>query len=435
MNKELEDLYNSRCVSLDEAVSHIKSGDRIVVSHATGEPSEILHAMCEHKDDYRNVEIVHMVAMGKAEYCRPGMEEHFIHNSLFVGATSRECINSGRGLFTPVNMSDVPALWDTTLPVDVCLLTVTPPDEDGWCSLGIACDFTKHAAENARTVIAEVNDQYPWVNGEQNKIHIKDIDYMVRTSHEPIILPPAKITDVERNIGRNCASLSNDGDCLQLGIGSIPDAVLAELGDKKDLGIHSEMISSGVVALMKKGVINGKKKNFHNGKIVATFLMGDSEYYKFLDHNPDIELYTCDYVNDPFVIAKNDNLVSINSCVQIDFTGQVCSESVGPMQISGSGGQLDFVLGANRSKGGKSVFAIPSTARHGKVSRIVPQLDPGAIVTTPRNLVNYVVTEYGVAQLKGRTTQDRARALIKIAHPDFRPELIQKFEETFKCSF
>ena len=237
------------------------------------------------------------------------------------------------------------------------------------------------------------------------------------------------------NIGRNCASLINDGDCLQLGIGSIPDAVLAELGDKKDLGIHSEMISSGVVALMKKGVINGKKKNFHNGKIVATFLMGDSEYYKFLDHNPDIELYTCDYVNDPFVIAKNDNLVSINSCVQIDFTGQVCSESVGPMQISGSGGQLDFVLGANRSKGGKSVFAIPSTARHGKVSRIVPQLDPGAIVTTPRNLVNYVVTEYGVAQLKGRTTQDRARALIKIAHPDFRPELIQKFEETFKCSF
>ena len=211
--------------------------------------------------------------------------------------------------------------------------------------------------------------------------------------------------------------------------------MLAELGDKKDLGIHSEMISSGVVALMKKGVINGKKKNFHNGKIVATFLMGDSEYYKFLDHNPDIELYTCDYVNDPFVIAKNDNLVSINSCVQIDFTGQVCSESVGPMQISGSGGQLDFVLGANRSKGGKSVFAIPSTARHGKVSRIVPQLDPGAIVTTPRNLVNYVVTEYGVAQLKGRTTQDRARALIKIAHPDFRPELIQKFEETFKCSF
>ncbi|MBR0173241.1 MAG: acetyl-CoA hydrolase/transferase family protein [Lachnospiraceae bacterium] len=426
--------YANKIVTADVAVNQIKSGDRMVLMHAVGEPYELVDAMVKNKDAYEKVEIVHMVPMGKAEYCKPEMKGHFYHNSFFLGGSTREHVNSGAGMYTPVNLSDVPGLFDDYLPPDVCLFQVTPPNKDGFCSYGVSCDFSKHAAETAKLRIAEINDQYPFVGGD-NLIHISKIDWMVEVSHPVIELPAGKIGEVEQAIGNNIASLIEDGDCLQLGIGSIPDAVLAALGDKKHLGIHSEMMGSGVVDLVKKGVIDCTKKTLHPGKIVATFIMGNQALYDFVNNNDMVELYPCDYVNNPAVIALNEHLVSINSCVQVDFTGQVASESMGATQFSGSGGQCDFAQGADKSKGGKGIIAITSTASKGKISRIVPQLDPGAIVTTPRNLVNYVVTEHGIAQLKGKNTRDRARALIQIAHPDFRDHLKEEFEKMFHCGF
>jgi Acetyl-CoA hydrolase len=318
--------------------------------------------------------------------------------------------------------------------VDVALIHVSEPDQHGYCSFGVAVDYTKPAAECAKTVIAQVNRNMPRTLGD-SFIHVSNIDYLVESDDPIIELSPPKIGEVECAIGKNCASLIQNGDTLQLGIGAIPDAVLLFLKDKHDLGIHSEMFSDGVVELVEAGVITNKKKNFHPGKSVVTFLMGTRRLYDYVDNNPEVEMYPVDYVNDPCVIARNDNLISINSCVQVDLMGQVVSTSVGLKQISGVGGQVDFVRGANMSKGGKTIMAMPSTAAKGKVSKIVPLIDEGASVTTSRYDVNYVVTEYGIAQLKGKTLRERAQALITIAHPDFRPELIQAFEERFHSKF
>lgn len=430
-----KEVYNSKLVSGKEAVSKIKSGNRVIIGHAVGEPSMLIDEMVANKESYENVEIVHMVAMGKAEYAQPGMEKYFKHNSIFVGGTTRDAVSSGRGDFTPCFFSEVPKMFKQGyLPVDVALIQVSPPDEHGYCSFGVSNDYTKPAAESAKIIIAEVNDQMPRTIGD-SFIHVSEIDYMVEVSHPVIELKPPKISDVEKAIGENCASLIEDGSTLQLGIGAIPDAVLLFLKDKKDLGIHSEMISDGVVELVEAGVITNKQKTIHPGKIVVTFLMGTKRLYDFANNNPMVEMYPVDYVNDPCVIMQNNKMVSINSCVQVDFMGQVASESVGLMQISGVGGQVDFVRGANMCKNGKSIMAMPSTAAKGKVSKIVPLLDEGAAVTTSRNDVDYVVTEYGIAQLKGKTLKDRARALINIAHPSFRPSLIEEFEKRFKAKF
>lgn len=430
-----KEVYNSKLVSAKEAVSKIKSGDRLVTGHAVGEPSILIDEMVANKESYENVEIVHMVAMGKAEYAQPGMEKYFKHNSIFVGGTTRDAVSSGRGDFTPCFFSEVPKMFKQGyLPVDVALIQVSTPDEHGYCSFGVSNDYTKPAAESAKTIIAEVNDQMPRTMGD-SFIHVSEIDYMVEVSHPVIELKPPKISDVEKAIGENCAALIEDGSTLQLGIGAIPDAVLLFLKDKKDLGIHSEMISDGVVELVEAGVITNKQKTIHPGKIVVTFLMGTKRLYDFVNNNPMVEMYSVDYVNDPCVIMQNNKMVSINSCVQVDFMGQVASESVGLTQISGVGGQVDFVRGANMCKNGKSIMAMPSTAAKGKVSKIVPLLDEGAAVTTSRNDVDYVVTEYGIAQLKGKTLKDRARALINIAHPNFRPSLIEEFEKRFKAKF
>lgn len=430
-----KEVYNSKLVSAKEAVSKIKSGDRLVTGHAVGEPSILIDEMVANKESYENVEIVHMVAMGKAEYAQPGVEKYFKHNSIFVGGTTRDAVSSGRGDFTPCFFSEVPKMFKQGyLPVDVALIQVSTPDEHGYCSFGVSNDYTKPAAESAKTIIAEVNDQMPRTMGD-SFIHVSEIDYMVEVSHPVIELKPPKISDVEKAIGENCAALIEDGSTLQLGIGAIPDAVLLFLKDKKDLGIHSEMISDGVVELVEAGVITNKQKTIHPGKIVVTFLMGTKRLYDFVNNNPMVEMYSVDYVNDPCVIMQNNKMVSINSCVQVDFMGQVASESVGLTQISGVGGQVDFVRGANMCKNGKSIMAMPSTAAKGKVSKIVPLLDEGAAVTTSRNDVDYVVTEYGIAQLKGKTLKDRARALINIAHPNFRPSLIEEFEKRFKVKF
>ena len=423
-------LYKERTMTAEEAVTHIKSGDRVVIQHAVAEPSYILDAMVANAEAYENVEIVHMVAMGKAAYAQPGMEKHFRHNALFLGGSTRACIAEGRGDFTPCFFFEVPRLWETALPVDVALVTVTPPDENGMCSLGVAVDYTMSAAKNARKIIAQVNNCMPRTNGD-SCLSVEEIDCFVHHDAPIIPLAPPKIGPVEEAIGKHCASLIQDGDTLQLGIGAIPDAVLLFLKEKRDLGIHSEMFSDGVVELMEAGVITNAKKTLHPGKCVATFLMGTQRLYDFANNNPNVELYPVDYVNHPAVIAQNDNLVSINSCVQVDLMGQVASESIGARQISGVGGQVDFVRGASLSRGGRSIIAMPSSTKG--ISKIVPLLDEGAAVTTSRCDVDYIVTEYGVAHLKGHSLKERARALIRIAHPDFREDLEKEFVRRFSC--
>jgi len=430
-----KEIYNSKLVSAEEAVTKIKSGDRVVIGHAVGEPSQLIDAMVANKEAYKDVELVHMVAMGKCEYAKEGMEKYFRHNSIFVGGSTREAVKSGRADFTPCFFYEVPKLFKNgSMPVDVALIQVTQPDEHGYCSFGVSNDYTKPASNCAKIIIAEVNDQMPRTLGD-SFIHVSDIDYMVKTSHPIIELQPPRIGEIEKAIGSNCASLIEDGSTLQLGIGAIPDAVLLFLKDKKDLGIHSEMISDGVVELVEAGVITNKRKTLHPGKIVVTFLMGTKRLYDFVNNNPMVEAYPVDYVNDPTVIMKNYKMVSINSCVQVDLMGQVCSESIGMKQISGIGGQVDFIRGTNMSENGKAIIAIPSTAAKGKVSRIVPLLDEGAAVTTSRTDVDYIVTEYGIAKLKGKSLKQRARLLINIAHPDFKPGLIEEWEKRFKTKF
>lgn len=423
--------YREKLVSADEAVSHIRSGQQIVFSHAAGESLVLSDALVRNRALFENVEIVHMVAMGEAKYCEPGMEKHFRHNSFFLGASTRKAAKEGRADVTPVYFSEVPELFRTTLPVDAVFLNLSPPDEHGYCSFGISVDYSKPAAMEAELVIAQINPSMPRTLGD-SFIHISDIDYIVEADTPLIELPPAGISEVERAIGKNCASLIEDGDTLQLGIGAIPDAVLGFLKEKKDLGIHSEMISDGIVELYEGGVITNRRKSLHAGKSIVTFLMGTRRLYDFADNNPAVELHPVDYVNDPYVIAQNERLVSVNSCVQVDLMGQVVSASVGRRQISGVGGQVDFVRGANMSRGGKSIMAMPSTAAEGRISKIVPVIGEGAAVTTSRYDADYIVTEYGAARLKGESLRNRAKKLIRIAHPDFRRMLAEEYEKRFR---
>jgi 4-hydroxybutyrate CoA-transferase len=431
---EWKTLYNSKVKTAEKAVKFIKSGDRVVLQHAVGEPLYLVDKMVENYKNYENVEIVQLVAMGKGDYAKEEMQGHFKVNSLFLGGPTRECINSGRGDFTPSFFYQIPELFKTKLPVDVALINVSLPDENGYCSFGVSGDYTKPAAEAAKLVIAQVNKYMPRTLGDCF-IHISDIDIIVEKDEPIPELAPPKIGDVEKAIGEFCASLINNGDTLQLGIGAIPDAVLLFLKDKKDLGIHSEMISDGVVELVEAGVITCKKKNINKGKLSVAFLMGTKRLYDFVDNNPMVSLQTVDYINDPRVIGQNDNLISINAALQVDLMGQVCSEAMGLKQFSGIGGQVDFVRGAAFSKGGKSILAFPSTAKKGTVSKIVPFLTEGACVTTSRTDVDYVITEFGIAELKGRTLRERARNLINIAHPNFREELKAEFEKRFKEKF
>ncbi|MCC8025001.1 MAG: 4-hydroxybutyrate CoA-transferase [Clostridium sp.] len=427
-------LYKQRLTTAGEAVTHIKSGDRVCLSHAVGEPTHIIDAMVANREAYRDVEITHMISMGRSEYAQPGMEPYFRHNSLFVGGTTRGTVKAGHGDFTPCYFSDIPNLWGRTMPLDVAVIHVSPPDEHGYCSLGVSVDYSKHAVSQAKLVIAQINSHMPRTLGD-TFVHVSEMDLIVEYDAPLIELAPPVLTDVERAIGEYCASLIHDGDCLQLGIGAIPDAVLLSLKNKKDLGIHSEMFSDGVVELAQAGIINNSKKNFHNGQMVATFLMGTKRLYDFVNNNPAVAMYPATYTNDPYIAGKNDNLVSINSCVQVDLLGQVCSETVGATQISAAGGQVDFVRAAALSKGGRSIIAMPSTAAGGRISKIAAVLDEGAAVTTNRYDVEYVITEYGIAHLKYHTVRERARMLINIAHPDFRDGLTEAFEKRFQARF
>ena len=420
--------YRNKTVTAAEAVKHIRSGNRVVIGHACGEPPSLVAAMVERAPELKNVEVVHMVAMGPAKYAQPGMEESFRHNALFVGGTTRKAVEGKRADYTPCFFSEIPRLFTGgILPVDVVLMQVTPPDEAGFCSFGVSADYTQPASECAKTVIAQVNRHMPRTGGV--KIHVDKIDWIVEQDEPLIELKPPVIGDVEKAIGENVARLIADGATLQMGIGAIPDAVLLFLGGKKDLGIHSEMFSDGVVGLAQAGVVTNRKKTIHTGKFTATFLMGTRKLYDFIDGNPDVELYPVSYVNDPYVIGQYEKMVSINSALQVDLMGEVNAEMIGRTQFSGVGGQVDFVRGSSRSPGGRSVIALPATASGGKISRIACDLDRGAAVTTSRNDVHYVVTEYGVAELRGRSLRERAKALIAIAAPGFREKLTREAGE------
>ena len=422
--------YKEHLFTPAQAVQQIKSGQRVVVAHACGEPSIILDALVANAAQYENVEIIHMVAMGKAAYCQPQYDKNFHHNAFFLGGSTRAAAAEGRVDFTPVYFSEIPSLLREDLRPNVTLLQCSPPDAHGYVSLGVSVDYTKPAAEASDLVIAQVNQNMPRTLGD-SFLHVTQIGCLVEADTPVIELAPPKIGDVERAIGENVASLVRDGDTLQLGIGAIPDAVLLFLKEKNDLGIHTEMFSDGVVELVEAGVITNKAKTLHRGQSVATFLMGTRRLYDYVSDNPAVAMYPVDYVNDPYVIGQNDNLVSINSCVQVDIMGQVVSTSAGLRQISGVGGQVDFVRGANLSKGGRAIMAMPSTTGKGKISKIVPFLDQGSAVTTTRNEVNYIITEYGIAKLKGKSLRQRAEALIRIAHPDFRDELTAEFRRRY----
>ena len=427
--------YQENLITAPQATDLIKSGDNIVFGHAVGEPSALIEQIAADHHKYKGVNVIHMVLMGKGPHCAPELSENFHLNNLFLGGAARKAVQEGRGDFTPCYFSEGPAMFrDGIIPVDIAFIMVSPPDKHGYVSLGVSVDYTLQAAKSAKLVVAQVNDQMPRTLGD-TFLHVSEIDKFVEISAPIIELKSAELTDVERAIGKNCAELIPDGATLQLGIGSLPDAVLQCLYDKKDLGIHSEMFSDGVLDLVEAGVINNSKKTLHPGKMVVTFLMGTRRLYDYVDDNPAVYMAPVDYVNDPEVIAQNDNMISINSCVQVDLMGQVSSESIGLRQISGVGGQVDFVRGANRSKGGKAIIAITSTVGGGKASRIVPFLDEGSAVTTNRCDVRYVVTEYGVADLYGKTLRERGRELIKIAHPDFRPGLIEEWERRFHAKF
>lgn len=427
--------YQEKLLSPQQAVEQIKDYDRVAIGHACGEPLALTAALAKYLPSLKGVETVHMVGMGDSRHCEADAQGHIRHNSLFAGKKERLAIVEGRADYTPGYFSRIPSLFtDGILPLDVALIQVSPPDCHGYVSLGISVDYSMAAARSARLAIAQVNRHMPRCHGDCF-MHISEFDGLVEVDMPLLELQKGQLTPEEAAIGRHCADLIPDGATLQLGIGSLPDAVLLSLKDKKDLGIHSEMFSDGVVELVEAGVITNRKKTLHQGKMVASFLMGSRKLYDFVDDNPSVYMAPVDYVNDPYIIAKNDNLISINSCVQVDLMGQVGAEAVGLTQISAVGGQVDFIRGAAMSKGGIAIIAMTSTARGGTCSKIVSCLDEGTAVTTSRNDVMYIVTEYGSVNLQGKSLRERARALIGIAHPDFRGRLIQEWERRFRQSW
>ena len=415
--------FRSKCVTAAQALKNVRSGDRVWIQPSCGTPKPLIDALVARAPEVIDVEIVHMKTLGDADYTRPEYEGHFRHRGLFLGENVREAVIAGRADYTPIFLSEIEGLFESgALPLDIVLMQVTPPDEHGFVSLGTTVDCTMTAARYAKFVIAEVNDQVPRTHGD-TFIHVSLISAFVETSRPLLELHTEPFTETHLSVARNVASLIPDGATLQTGIGAISEAVLSCLGDKNDLGIHTEMCPDGVVDLIESGVINGQRKSIHRGKAVAAFVLGTRRLFDFIHENSSFEFRSISYTNDPFVVAQNDRMVAINSALQIDLTGQVCADSIGTKPFSGFGGQLDFIRGAARSRGGVPIIALPSTAVRGTVSRIAPVLEPGAGVVTSRADVHYVVTEHGVAYLHGKSLRERAEALIAIADPRFRAEL------------
>ena len=418
--------YRDALVSAKVAISHIQPGQRVFVGTGCAQPQQLVRALVADNDSLADIEIVHLLTLGSAPYAKEKLADRFSVNSFFIADNVRDVIQKGLGHYTPIFLSDIPRLFATgQLPLDAALIQVTPPDEHGMCSLGISVDIVKSAAENAGLVIAEVNPKMPRTRGDC-LIHIYDIDLLVSADVPPVEFQAPEPEEVTRQIGQHVASLIDDGSTIEVGIGRIPQAVLEHLKEKRDLGLHTEMLTDSIVDLVEAGVITGARKSLDRGKIVASFCMGTRKLYDFIDDNPLFAFHPTEYVNDPFVIAQQEKMVAINMALEVDLTGQVCADSLGSQFYSGIGGQVDFNRGAAKAPGGKAIIALPSTAHNGTVSRIVSCLTPGAGVVTTRGDVHYVVTEYGVAYLYGKNIQERALALVSIAHPDFREPLLKK---------
>jgi acyl-CoA hydrolase len=422
--------YRSKLVGAREALCVVESGMRVYIHPGCAEPETLVEALIERAPHVRDVEVVHLLTFGRADYIAPEMAGHFRHNAMFIGGNVREAVNDGRADYTPIYLSEIEGLFESgQMPLDVALIQVSPPDAHGFCSFGVGVDTTLTAAKTARHVIAQVNHQMPRTYGD-SFIHISNINAIVEVSRPLCELPREEITDLHRAIARHVATLIGDGCTLQLGIGGIPDAVLLELEDRKDLGIHTEMLSHNAIPLIQSGVINGSRKTLHPRKIVLSFVLGTKELFDYVHDNPIFEFHPCSYTNDPSIIAQNDRMVAVNSTLQVDITGQVCSDSIGQYLYSGFGGQVDFIRGARHSKGGKPIIAMPSTAKNGTISRIVPMLTPGSGVVASRGSIHYVVTEHGIAYLHGKSVRERAEALVQIADPKFRDMLREHCERT-----
>ena len=418
--------YSELIATPAEAVARVRPGQRVFIGTGCAQPLSLVTALAARSRDLQDTEIVHLLTSGDAPYAADGLAECFRVNSFFISENVRGVIQEGMGDYTPIFLSDIPRLFSSgRLPLDVALVQVTPPDARGMCSFGVSVDIVKSAAENARLVIAEVNPRMPRTHGDSST-HVEDFDILVPVDRPIIEVTPPVPDETTRQIGEYVAALVEDESTVELGIGAIPQAVLEFLQGKRDLGIHTEMFTDAIIDMIESGVITGARKTTDRGKVVASFVMGTQKLYDYIDDNPVFSFHPTEYVNDPFVISQQHKQVAINVALEVDLTGQVCADSLGSRFYSGIGGQVDFNRGAARSHGGKAIIAMPSTARDGSVSRISAQLSPGAGVVTTRGDVHYVVTEYGVAYLHGKSVQERAIALISIAHPDFRADLLRK---------
>jgi acyl-CoA hydrolase/RimJ/RimL family protein N-acetyltransferase len=425
-------LYSERLMSAREALLKIRSGSRVFLSPGCGEPQHLLEelvALGEQGGQLNDVEIVHMLTVGAAPHAQKAYHRSFRHNSLFVGPGVRKAVAEGIADYTPIFLSEIPGLFKSgRMPLDAALIQVTPPDEFGFCSLGVSVEAVKAAAEAADIVIAQVNPQMPRTLGD-SFIHVEELDCIVEEDEPLLEVVSPKPDEVALTIARHATRLVENGSTIQVGIGAVPNAILYGLMDKKDLGVHTEMFSDGLIDLIEAGVVNNSKKNYHPGKVLATFCIGTRRLYDYVDNNPIFEFRPVDYNSSPINIARNEKMVAINTALQVDITGQVCADSLGHTIYSGIGGQADFIRGAALAPHGKPIIALPSTARNGTISRIVPSLSEGAGVVTTRGDVHYVVTEYGVAYLHGKSLRERAVALIQIAHPKFREELLAAAKE------
>ncbi|HNY66326.1 MAG TPA: GNAT family N-acetyltransferase [Deltaproteobacteria bacterium] len=417
--------YESRLTDAGTALSRIRRGARVFIGSACGEPQLLVETLIEVSKNLADTEIIHFLDLGIAPYTDEKFDEHFRHNALFIGSSTRNAIKEGRADYTPIYLSEVPLLMERgRMHIDVALITVSPPDNNGYVSLGVSVDITKTAAEVAGYVVAEVNPNMPRTLGD-SFLHVSQIDAFVENDVPLLQFVQKAPSDIAKSIGEQLADLIENESTIQMGVGRIPNSVFPYLMKKRDLGVHTETFTDGIIDLIEAGVITGRKKTLHPGKVVASFCMGTKDVYDYIHNNPLFEFHPCRYVNDPYVISRNDKMVSINSALTVDLTGQVCSDSLGFLFYSGIGGQVDFVRGSALSNRGKSIMVLPSTTDDGTKSRIVPYNYPGSGVTVTRGDIHYVVTEYGVAYVHGKSIRDRAMSLINIAHPKFRDELLE----------
>ncbi|CAN5901692.1 acetyl-CoA hydrolase/transferase C-terminal domain-containing protein [soil metagenome] len=429
----VQDLYRQKRCSAADAMHQIHNGDFIIVPTGVGEPPTLLTALSEQRRSFRDVKVGQILAVRKYAYFDPETVEHVRHVAFFFGAASRSGGQSGLIDFIPSYFSEMPSLIERgQIPADVVMTMASPMDQHGYFSLSLGADYTMAAIAKARALVLEVNPNVPFAYGNCH-VHISQVAALIESSEDVMEVGLPSIGPVQQAIGKYVADMIEDGSTLQIGYGGIPDAVVMQLTSKHDLGIHTEMIGDGILTLLESGAVTNRKKNYMPGKIVATFALGSKKLYQFMDRNPGLEIHPVDFTNDPYLAAKNDHLIAINATLQIDLLGQCGSESLGPAPYSGTGGQVDFVRAANRSRGGKAFIVLPSTAKDDTITRIVPTLTPGTHVTTGKNDINYVVTEFGVAQLRGKSAKQRVQEMIAIAHPDFRAELTAAAKQMNLC--